>query len=412
MTPRVLSPFALGPIALAPSGLTVNYDSDGTAPVDPRVVARLSQTLDSVVLTSTAIVTAHIDASFAQTLDDVTLSATAEVETPAPPAGEVVRFAMVAADYDNTDASWRSGDGGSNYFGAFVAIPSATVGDHAWYFTHDGLGWNPQPYNASLTGYTMHAVDLAAGDLADTAVATALRAAISGEALYDTVGGSGVNVEVTDDIDAAGAFTGAGSGLGTSATWGDQNEDETNIGGVLTAAILGHATFTDGPAIVFGLGVRVDPAGDPVRLALYTGGSAATGGSGLVQTADLDDTAVFCEATVVGSGIGWQWTPLPPAQVDELADSTSVQLVMKAEATSTRGTFRSTGNPGTSDMTNQQIALVAASAVDPDPAVAYPSTLEGADIDASFSVIPQLAFAYRRTPHRGDAGGITVTDIT
>lgn len=339
----------------------------------------------------------------------------AELGTQPPAAeddGESVRFAMPAATFTTADASFRVGEGGSNYFGAFVAIVGDGMADHAWYFTHNGFGWNPQPYNASLTGFTMHAVNLAAGNRTAAQVATALRSAIDGEGLYETVGGASGNVDVTGAIDAAACFTGEAS-PGTAASWGDHNA-ATSGGGAVVNALHAHSVFTAGPALVTGIGAPLsNDSGNEISLALFTGGTAASGGSGVVNpTPDWDDTDLFCESVVIsgdGGGTAWTWRSLTPDQVAELADNTNVQHMLKGNTAAMLIGFRSTGDMGTSDLTAQQIALVDAGDIDPDANVAWPTTLEGVSLAGSFSVVMQCAFEYRQAPHRGDAGGITVS---
>lgn len=401
-----LSPIALGPTALAPSGLTVDYFPGGEA--DAGVSARLNRTLDDVTCASTGVVVAHVVGSLSSTLDSVTISSTGDVQTPA---GESVRFTMVAADWDVSVTAFRAGESGSNYFGAFIAIPSVAHGDHAWYFTHDGRGWDPQPYNAALTGYTMHQIDLAAGDRTDAQVATAVRSAIDGAAIYDTVGGSGANVDITSDIDAGGCFTGEDT-PGASGCWGSR-EDTPAATSTVVNAIHAATTFTAGPALISALGTRLTDAGDPFRMALHTGGSLATGGGGTTVTeADLEDTVLFCETgQVTGSGTGWVVEPLVPAQIDVMADNTVVQYGFKGETTTTLGNFMSTGAPGDTDQNVQNLQSFVTGDLDPDPSVAYPATLEGVGLDSSFAVMLMIAFEYRVAPQRGDAGGITVTEL-
>lgn len=401
----VLSPFALGPIALSPSALTVDYPPAEDA--DPNVTARLTRTLADVTLSSTANVVAHVTASLTATLASVTLSSTADVETPV---GETIRFAMPAADFDVSDAAFRAGAGGSNYLGAFIAIVGDGMADHAWYFTHDGYGWDPQPYNASLTGFTMHQIDLAAGDRTNAQVATAVRSAITGASLYTSVGGSSANVEVTGTIDAAACFTGSSS-PGTAASWGDHNDTTSFDANPVTEALHAYSQFTAGPALITGMGARLNTAGDPVRLALYTGGTAASGGSGVVNpTPDWDDTVLLCETgQMTGSGTGWVWIPLTPGEVAVLNDNANVQHLLKGNTSSTHGSVRNTGDMGTSDLAAQQIALISTSDIAASAAVAYPASLEGFSLTGSFSVVLQTAFEYRQAPQRGDAGGITLT---
>lgn len=374
--------------------------------------ATLRRTLESVTLSASASVVSTHEASLAVTLGDVTLASEATVETPTPPTGESVRFAMVDATYSTADADYRLGEGGSNYFGAFIAIAGDGIDDHAWYVTHDGRGWDPQPYVAELAGYTMHAVDLPAGAVDADDVATALRTAIDGEALYDTVGGTGPNVDVTGSILAASCFTGE-STPGTAASWGSHETTADFDSNPIAVAIHAFASFTEGPAIITGIGARLASAGDDVAAAVYTGGQAASGGSGIViPVADFDGTSLLASTVLTGSGTGWVWESFTPADVAEVADGTPLQLLLKGETTSTHGSFRFQGNLGTSDLTVQQLATLQSSDVDPDPTVAWPSSLDAiTDLAGNFGVVLMIAIEYRQAPHRGDAGGITVTAL-
>ena len=324
--------------------------------------------------------------------------------------GETVRFAMLAAAISSSDASYRAGTGGSNYYGAFVAIVGDGMADHAWYFTHDGLGWDPQPYNASLSGFTMHSVDLAAGSHTDAQVATALRAAISGAALYTSAGGSSANVDVLGDIDASACFTGSSS-PGAAASWGCHVDVPVFDADPIDRAMQAFATFTAGPALVTAIGMRLNSAGDTTRAALYTGGSIATGPLDTVADADLVGTTLRCETLLVGSGTGWVWQSLGPTQVTEVADNAPVHYLLKGETSSTHGSFVAYADVG--DLNDQQLCVFVPTVdgIDPDPSVAYPATLEGADPETSFSVVLMAAFEYRTSPQRGDAGGITVTAL-
>jgi len=399
-----LSPFALEPIALGPSALTADYGQSVEA--DPNVTLHLSRTLADVTLTSAANVVAHVVGTLSQTLASVTLTSAADVQTPV---GETIRFAMPAATYSTTVADFRTGTSGSNYFGAFIAIPSGSIGNHAWYFTHNGFGWNPQAYNAALSGYTMHAIDLAAGGRTAAQVATAVRSAIDGTALYAAAGGSSANVEITDDIDADGCFTGSSS-PGAAGAFGCREDVPVFDGNPIGVGLQAFASFTAGPALVTGLATRLNSAGDPVRLCLYTGGTAASGGGGVVNpTPDWDDTVLFCEAATTGSGTGWVCQALVPGEVDVLADNTAVQYVLKGETSSTHGSFTTMGSVSDSDLGQQQLSTIDTGDMDPDPSLTFPASLEGFSLAGSFSVVLMIAFEYRVAPQRGDAGGITLT---
>lgn len=394
----------------AVAGALVGPPDGEVVPVTPGVIT-LRRTLGAVTLSSTVSAVGQVSATVATTLGAATLSSTVTAETPPPPTGETVRATMPAATWSLDDADFRAGEGGSNYFGAFVAIVGDGIDDHAWYFTHDGYGWDPQPYNASLAGFTMHAVNLGAGAQTNTAVATALRAAIDAAAIYDDVAGTGANVEVTGSIVAASCFTGS-STPGTSASWGSHEDVPVFDGNPLSVASQAYSLFTDGPAIATGLGVRLASAGDPVRMALYTGGTAASGSGGtiVVAAADWDGTALHCESEIGGSGTGWVWQPLTPDQVAELADNTPVQYVVKGETVDTHGSF--TTAPDIGELNNQQLATIESTDIDPDPSVAFPSSLDAiTDLAGSFGVVWMVAFEYRQSPHRGDAGGITITAL-
>lgn len=383
----------------------------GGAPVTPGIIT-LRRTLPAPTLSSTVTAVGQVSASVIATLPTPTLASTVTAVTPDPPTGESVRFAMVDATYSTADADYRLGEGGSNYFGAFIAIAGDGIDDHAWYVTHDGRGWDPQPYVTELAGYTMHAVDLPAGTVDADDVATALRTAIDGEALYDTVGGTGPNVDVTGSILAASCFTGE-STPGTAASWGSHETTADFDSNPIAEAIHAFAEFTDGPAIITGIGARLASAGDDVAAAVYTGGQAASGGSGIViPVADFDGTSLLASTVLTGSGTGWVWESFTPADVAEVADGTPLQLLLKGETTSTHGSFRFQGNLGTSDLTDQQLAVLQSSDVDPDPTVAWPSSLDAiTDLSANFGVVLMIAIEYRQAPHRGDAGGITVTAL-
>ena len=149
----------------------------GGAPVTPGIIT-LRRTLPAPTLSSTVTAVGQVSASVVATLPTPTLASTVSAVTPDPPTGESVRFAMVDATYSTADADYRVGEGGSNYFGAFIAIAGDGIDDHAWYVTHDGRGWDPQPYVAELAGYTMHAVDLPAGTVDADDVATADRKSV------------------------------------------------------------------------------------------------------------------------------------------------------------------------------------------------------------------------------------------
>ena len=393
----------LGPGNLAGRARFADMTASGSA----TVAVQLSGGATFADVTASGSAAVAVQLSGGATFADVTASGSAEVTDPP---GETVRITVPAASWDVSVSAFRSGASGSNYFGAFVAIPSVDLGDHAWYFTHDGLGWDPQPHNASLTGYTMHAIDLSAGAVTAANVATALRSAMS--SVYSTVGGTGANVDVTDAIDSAGAFTGSSS-PGAAGAWGCREDSVFFDANPISSAMLAHADFTAGPALVTGLAARLNTAGDQVRLAVYEGGGPGSEAASpnRVQTADLAGTDLLCETVITGSGTGWVCQPLAPAQVHELADNTDTQLLIKGETSSTHASFVSTGAPGTGDLTVQQLALLDTGDVDPDPTVAYPSTLEGTTIGSSFSVMLMIAFEYRTAPQRGDAGGITVTAL-
>ncbi len=328
------------------------------------------------------------------------------------PSGETVRFTVPAATWDVSSTAFRAGVSGSNYLGAFVAIVGDGMADHAWYFTHNGRGWDPQPYNASLTGFTMHAIDLAAGNRTNAQVATALRSAIDGAALYDSVGGAGAQVDIDGDIDAAACFTGSSS-PGTAGAFGCREDTPVFDGNPISGGLQAFAQFTTGPALITAIGTRLNTAGDPVRLGLYEGGTAASGGASVVNPVpDWDDTAILCEIEATGSGTGWVNEPLTPGQVAVMADDTPVQIVLNGETTNTHASFTTMGVVVDSDLGQQQLAVIDTADMDPDPTLTFPASLEGFDLVGSFSVVLMVAFEYRQAPQRGDAGGITVEDIT
>lgn len=132
-----------------------------------------------------------------------------------PPAGLTIRLPPVNAEFSE-EAMRDMGRIGSHNVGHYYVIS----GTHAVYTYHDGIGINPQAFDAALAGVTMIRVDLPAGNVDGDTVASLHAAAIEAE-LGDGTTSSGDEVNIPSATSIAGggrSWATAGRAAGTTSS--------------------------------------------------------------------------------------------------------------------------------------------------------------------------------------------------
>lgn len=318
----------------------------------------------------------------------------------APPPSTFVAT-LAPASLDTRRRAFIGGHGGNTAAGAYLRIEATSGTNRYAYCSVDGYGFDPGPYTAELAGY--EGVEVA---LTGPTVTAAARAAAYASALgaYYTTSSTGADLEITGAI-AGVTVGGAFTARGTAGLFGNHTSAPNTNGNPFNAALAVHGTFTAGPALATAIGILLGtPAGDDVRIGLYTGGSSTS----FVGTTLVAEGIV--NATDDGSGNVYAWLPLTVAQALELADNTSVWLTAKCNTGGTTGIHPALALVGDSeDWTARNLVIF--SGMSTDPAVAFPATLDGeaSDIDTGFGVVMMAAIEYRTAPFVGDAsiGGAT-----
>lgn len=324
-------------------------------------------------------------------------------EVAAPPSTYTATLAP--AGLDTRRRAFIEGHGGSSAAGAYLRIEASSGTSRYAYCTIDGIGFDPGPLVAELAGFEGVEVALTGPTVSAAARATAYAAAL---APYYTTAADGADLEITGalaSVTVGGAFTSRGS----AGLYGNHTSQPATNGNPFNGALAVHGTFTAGPALATAIGILLGtPAGDDVRIGLYTGGSSTS----FVGTTLVAEGIV--NATDDGSGNVYAWLPLTVAQALELADNTSVWLTAKCNTGGTTGIHPALALVGDSeDWTARNLVIF--SGMSTDPAVAFPATLDGeaSDIDTGFGVVMMAAIEYRTAPFVGDAsiGGATTSGV-
>lgn len=307
------------------------------------------------------------------------------------PTGETITLTLQPASWHSRLRASYEGTYGSTVAGRYLQIPATGGGtDRYVYWTQDDgtgryTGIDPGPYVAALSGYTGVEVQLAAGAVTAADRATATRTALTG--LYTTIGGTGADVEITGELDAA---TCAVGGLGEPSEAGMYGTRRQSPVFAVTDLSGRVAQFGVSPAFdctVTALGIYLNGAATDVRVALYSGGTQAS----------LTGTTLEAEVVIPAGGTdAWTWVALTPAQVFDLPTSTNFRLVLKSNGTSEPG-YTSTGTLTGTDWPDagggSTYSLEIYDTMSTDPAVAFPSTLAGEGITTS-PVYVHAAFQY------------------
>lgn len=320
------------------------------------------------------------------------------VATLAPVSFDTRRRAAIQGTYGST----------GNF--AYLAIEARAGGTNRyfWCSQDDGSGRqcnvDPGDFVAALAGYTGHEIQLGSGIVSAATRATAYRAAIG---TYYTTGGTGADVSITgaiENVTVGGAFT----SRGTAGLFGNHTDVSFTNGNPFNDAIAVHGTWAAGDAAVSAIGVLLGtPAGEDVRLALYTGGSS----SSFAGTTLVADGIV----TATGTGNVYAWLSLTATQAASIADGTSVWLVAKTNAGGTLFPAFSNVGGAQEDWTDRNLVIFDVGQIDLDPTVAFPSSLAGlsSDIATGNPVVMMAAIEYRTAPFVGDCslGGATTQGL-
>jgi hypothetical protein len=269
------------------------------------------------------------------------------------------------------------------------------------YWTQDDgdgryCGIDPGPYVAALAGYTGVEVQLAAGAVTASARATATRSALSG--LYTSVGGSGADVAITGELDAATCAIGGLGGSTEAGMFGTRRQTPQ----FNTTALSGRVgQFGVSPAFdctVTAIGIYLSDAATNVRVAIYSGGTQGS----------LTGTTLEAEVVIPSGGTdAWTWTALTASQVFDLPTSTNFRIVLKSNGTSEPGytavaTLTGVDWPDAGGGSTYSLEIY--DTMSTDPSVAFPASLSGEGITTS-GVYVHAAFQY--TAADGTSGVFT-----
>lgn len=312
---------------------------------------------------------------------------------------------------DNRRRAAIEGRYGSTANLAHWALPQNANGttDYYVWWSHGGYNADPGDHVAALSGWTGIEVALGSGPITAASRASSTISAINGAGAGLSASGDEAGLIVSGDINAATCAVGTTyTSRGTAGLFGNHTSAVLTNGNPFNDAIAVHGTFTAGPAVLTAIGVLLGtPAGESVRIALYTGGTS----SSFVGTTLVADGIV--SATDDGSGNVYAWLALTAAQSAALADNASIWLTAKTNAGGTLFPAFSNVGGAQEDWTNRNLVIF--SGIDTDPTVAWPSTLEGepSDIDTGNAVVMMGALEYRTAPYCGDCslGGTTTSGL-
>ncbi len=331
--------------------------------------------------------TVGVVGSAAPSLSAVTLSA----------AGEQPEVTTETATFTAGPASWHDrrqaslqGTHGSTRAGLYWRIPATgTETDRYVWWSHDDgdgryTGIDPGDHAAELAGYTGIEVQLDAGAVSASDVATATRTALSG--LYSTIGGTGADVSIDGEIDSASCTVGGMWDPTSLGAWGSRRSTPQFTGNPLSGRVGQFAVSPAADVIVTAIGICLAASATDVRVSVYSGGSQAS----------LTGTTLEAEVVIPAGATGWRWGVLTASQVFSLASATNIRLVAKSNGTSDPGYILASDLVG-ADFPDSgggsTYALEIYDTMSTDPSVAFPSTLAGEGITTS-PVYVMMAMQY------------------
>jgi hypothetical protein len=297
------------------------------------------------------------------------------------------------------------GRGGGTANLAYAALPALdpdTAADNYYvWWSQNGYNADPGNHVSALSGWTGIEVALGAGAVTASSRATSTRSAINASPAPVSASGSGADVLVTGQIDSASCAVGGGyAARGAAGLFGHHTRSRLTNGNPFNDAIAVHGTFTAGPAVLTAIGVLLGtPAGESVRVALYTGGTS-TSFTGTTLVAEG-----IVSATDDGTGNVYAWLTLTAAQSVALADNLSIWVVAKANAGGALHPAFSSLGGSQEDWTDRNLVIFTGGSINVDPTVAFPASLAGlaSDIATGNPVAMMAAIEYRTAPFASNA---------
>lgn len=294
------------------------------------------------------------------------------------------------AVYSLQPASWQTrataayqGQYGATTWGKYLVLPGAT--DYYVYETHDDgsgryVGVDPGDYVAALSGYTGIEAQHPAGDRTAAQRATTIAAAIDAATAY-SVAANGATVEVTG---VSGGSVGGMWAAANQGILGCRRNTSSFAGAVISDGVGGIGTSPSGrTVIVKSIRVYVDTTGANMRAAVYTGGSTTRG--------DYAATTLQAEVVIPTGSTGWVTVPLTPAQVFSMASATVYRCTLKGAGGIAAPGYRVAGSTGVDFV---DLLEVYTTGIDPDPAVAWPASLNGVTNTNTFTSPPMIGLEY------------------
>lgn len=351
----------------------------------------IASTFDDV--SSSLVGAVDIGGTIASTFDGVTSSLSGTV-SDAPSA----TFTLSPESWHTrTVGAWQAQYGGTKW-GNYLALPSnAAATDYYVWETHDDgtgryVGVDPGDFVAGLSGWTGIEVQHPAGNRTASQRATAVAAAINGGTPHAAVV-VGVTVEVSGAIDTCSV---GGMWNATKGLIGCRRQTPTFDTFTISTGVGSPGVSPSGrTVIVKSIRVYVGITGDDMRAAIYTGGSTTRG--------DYAATTMRAEVVVPTGATGWVTIPLLPSQIFSMTSATSYRLVLKGDSGIAAPGYMDSGLTGT-DMVD--VLEVYTTGIDPDPSVAWPSSLSGVTNTGVFQSPVMMAIEYV------DAGGTTAEWVT
>jgi hypothetical protein len=305
---------------------------------------------------------------------------------PSGPPAPSATFTLQPISWHTRAAGAWQGLYGTTRWGNYLAIPDDGAGTdyYVWESHDDGtgryVGVDPGTYVAGLSGYTGIEVQHPAGDRTAAQRATAIATAIEA-ATPHTATPSGGDVAVTGAI---GTCTVGGVWNSARGILGCRRQTTSFTGAVISEGVGGIGVSPSGrTVIVKSIRVYVDTTGANMRAAIYTGGSTTRG--------DYAATTLRAEVVIPTGSTGWVTIQLTPSQVFTMTSATVYRCVLKGEGGVAAPGYRVAGSTG---MDFVDILEVYTTGVDPDPSVAWPSSLSGVTNTGTFTSPPMLGIEY------------------